>query len=81
MNEKRITFEERDTSVGNNVEVSIHEESWNRYWKAGDLYLQIENSWAGDTESDFGLSASMTLTAKDARKLASWILDNVRAES
>jgi hypothetical protein len=62
---------ESDPSYGDRIEVAIY---------GGSVTIRVENDWAGDTETGFGQSTSISLHAQDARKLAHWLLEQAADE-
>lgn len=43
--------------------------------RCGELYVECDEPWAGDTVSGIGRTASVTLTKDQARELAAFLLD------
>lgn len=56
---------EDGNSVGDNLTASIDH--------GGMIAIEIEEPWAGDTESGFGRSGSIRLTRDKALLLATWL--------
>lgn len=52
-------------SAGDNLEA---------YVRNGRLYMEIENPWAGDTETGFGADCDISMSESEAREFAAWIL-------
>lgn len=51
--------------VGDNLKATIAHD--------GEIYIEVEEPWAGDTESGFGRSGSIKLSKAQAELLACWL--------
>ena len=38
------------------------------------FYIDVENEWAGDTETGFGQTSHVTLSREDAETLRDWLI-------
>lgn len=47
-----------------------------RFWR-GEFSLEIDNPWAGSTETGFGYTTSMTLDREQAQQLADFLTDKL----
>jgi hypothetical protein len=47
--------------------------SLDAYVSNGQLHLSIENPWAGDTETGFGYTTHIELTAAESRNFCEWL--------
>jgi hypothetical protein len=65
---------EEDDSVGNSLTVSSRV-------SGTDLYVEIDNPWAGDTETGFGRRATFTLSKDDARALIEYLTSYLDADT
>jgi len=52
-------------------------DSLEAYCHGGQVTIQIEEPWAGSTETGFGQSCSMGLSLDDAESLGRWLLATV----
>lgn len=55
-------------SCGNELQANwmeLYEKTW--------LRIEIENPWAGDSESGFGQTCSILLTKEQVKKLTEWL--------
>lgn len=64
MTVEKLTIEESG-SAGDNLTASIDHE--------GSICVEVEEPWSGDTESGFGRSGAIRLTADEALELADWL--------
>lgn len=55
-------------SLGNVIEVWIRDDG---------AFLSIENPWAGDSETGFGQTTTISLTADQARQIAKYLIDGL----
>lgn len=55
-------------------------DSLEAYCRGGKLTVQIDEPWAGDTETGFGQTCSVGLNLDEAEKLARWILATIKLE-
>ena len=51
---------------GDTIQVVVHED--------GQVHIELDSPWTGDTETGFGASIGVTLPASEAKKLALIIL-------
>ncbi len=54
-----------DAGVGNTIHFTKMEN--------GNLYVEIENEWAGSTETGFGATTSITLDPSDIETFLEWL--------
>lgn len=54
-----------DRFSDNSLEATMHN---------GVINITVENPWAGDTESGFGATCYVDMTAEKAREFAQWLL-------
>jgi hypothetical protein len=55
-------------------------DSLEAYCRGGQLTIEIEEPWAGSTETGFGQTCSIGLDLDGAEAFARWILATVEAE-
>ena len=55
-------------SVGNSVEANANDSD-------GGVFIEIDEPWAGDTETGFGRTGRITLPHDAARALGLWLMD------
>lgn len=60
---------EAPSSAGNNIEATYYR---------GKLNIQVENPWAGSTDTGFGYTCYVDMDAERAIAFANWILENVK---
>ncbi len=59
-----IQIDDIGDCLGNNVEGSVN----------GGIVLEIDNPWAGSSETGFGQSCRISLTPETAKALGEWLL-------
>jgi hypothetical protein len=50
------------------------------WFRGQDLYISVENEWAGDTEAGFGEVTSIALTHAEARAFRDWLISTLPEE-
>lgn len=58
-------FKHGSGNAGDNIECTFHN---------GVLSINVENPWAGSTETGFGYTCDVSMDARKAREFAQWIL-------
>lgn len=51
--------------VGDEISITKHDD--------GGLSIEINEPWAGDTETGFGATTSITLSPDEARRMIAWL--------
>jgi hypothetical protein len=67
-----LTIGEAESFVQNAIEV--------RYFR-GQFSVEVDNPWAGSTETGFGYTCSVNLTDDQARELAAFIIRKLATPS
>lgn len=68
----------RDNALVIEVDAGIGDEVQFTKNSDGGLDIEIDEPWAGSTETGFGATTSITLTAADLQKFIAWLGDHGR---
>lgn len=71
MPKDRNELEIAEKSGYNNIKATVYDDD-------GEVYLTIDNPWAGDTETGFGRDASVSLDKEQAAELAVFLANFVK---